>query len=424
MRHDLTTLGNGLRVATERVEGVRSVAFGAWVGVGSRDEEPGLAGVSHFIEHMLFRGTARHDALQIAEIFDRFGAELNAATSRESTSVYARVRDANLAEALDVVAGMLTAPTWDELDAEREVVLEEIAMYEDAPDDLVFDMIGEAVFPDQGLGRPVVGTTPALEALTVDDVTAHHRGFYGPSNMVLAAAGNVDHAAFVELVDGLLGAHAGPARSPRAAATTSPPRRAFLARETEQYHVCLGGVGIARTDERRFALALLDQILGGGASSRLFQEIRERRGMAYSVYSYSSHYVDTGSVGIYVGTREENVPTCLEVIGRELDDLASGGLTDAELDRAKSNAIGRLALAMESTSARMSRLGRSLLMDVPLLDEDAVAARIAGVERAEVEELARTAFSREALSAACIGEREEVFGEAIEALLGAAPEAA
>ena len=359
MRHELTTLPSGLRVATERMPGVRSVAIGAWVGVGSRDEPAPVAGISHFIEHLLFRGTARHSALEIAQIFDRFGAELNAGTARETTSIYARVIDDHLPEAMDVVGGMVGSPSWDDLEQEREVVLEEIAMLEDTPDELVFDLIGETTFPGQALGRPIIGTPDVIERLARDDVAEHHAAYYEPGNIVVAAAGAVDHARFVEL--GLAVADARPRGAAAAASPRRRPRgtRAFTERDTEQYHVCLAAPGITRHDERRFGLALLDQMLGSGASSRLFQEIRERRGMAYAVYSYAAHYGDSGIVGIYLGTRGENVAECLEVVGREIGELAAGRFDEDELQRAKDSMTGRLALAMESTGARMNRLGKA-----------------------------------------------------------------
>src|SRR5687768_5527361 len=253
MRHELTTLPSGLRVASERMPGVRSVAIGAWVGVGSRDEPAPVAGISHFIEHLLFRGTARHSALEIAQIFDRFGAELNAGTSRETTSIYARVIDEHVDEALDVVGGMVTAPQWTDLEPEREVVLEEIAMLDDTPDELVFDQIGETVFPDQGLGRPIIGSADVIERLAREDVGSHHATYYEAGNVVVAAAGAIDHEHLVEAVAQwpVLPAQALPPREPaRAAAGT----RTFLERDTEQYHVCLAAPGITRHDERRFAL--------------------------------------------------------------------------------------------------------------------------------------------------------------------------
>jgi predicted Zn-dependent peptidase len=423
--HQLTTLPSGLRVVSERMPGIRSTALGVWVGVGSRDEQPRVSGLSHFIEHLLFRGSERHTALEIAQIFDRFGAELNAATSREHTSVYARVIDAQLPEAVGVIGNMVRAPTWADLEQEREVVLEEIAMYEDTPDDLVHDLIGQAVFPGQGLGRPIVGTREVLEAITEADAHAHHATWYVPGNIVVAAAGSIEHGQLVELVAAELDAGVRAGVPERARALVGlPPERLFAEKDTEQYHVCLGATGIRRDDERRFAATLLDQILGGGASSRLFQEIRERRGMAYSVYSYGANYADTGSVGIYVGTRAENLDECLEVTVTEITQLAERQFQPDELARAKDSIKGRLTLSMESTSARMSRLGRNTLEGVELLDEDEVCARVDAVTEEQLAELAAELYHPSRLSAACIGPDRTVFDRALGALDGAPSEVA
>jgi predicted Zn-dependent peptidase len=416
--HHVTTLPNGVRVASEAMSGLRSAALGVFVGVGSRDEAASVGGVSHFIEHLLFRGSDAHSALEIAQIFDRFGAELNAATSREFTEIYARVIDSHLDAAFGVVGGMVRSPTWSDLDAEREVVLEEIAMYDDAPDDLVHDLIGEVVFPGDALGRPVIGSAEVIAALTPAQVAAHHAAFYCGSNIVVSAAGSVDHDALVALVERELGAvPAGrlPARS--SITGEAPPGRAFLERDTEQFHLCLGAPGVSRHDDRRFAASLLDQLLGGGASSRLFQEIRERRGMAYAVYTFGSHYRETGHVGVYVGTRAENVEECLSVIGREIGVVAAGDIDPDELERAKDAMKGRLALSLESTSARMGRLGRSILLDQELLDEDEVAARIDAVTVDDVATIAGELFAPARLSAACIGTDEAVFSNGVDALL-------
>jgi len=419
--HHVTTLPNGVRVASEAMPGLRSVALGVFVGVGSRDEPAGHGGISHFIEHLLFRGTDAHSALEIAQIFDRFGAELNAATSREFTEIYARVIDSHVDTAFSVIGGMVRAPSFEELEQERDVVLEEIAMYEDAPDDLVHDLIGEVVFPGDALGRPVIGTSEVIAQLGRDDVAGHHGTFYRGANVVISAAGSIDHDALVAIVDRELGAvPAGELPVRTLVDTERGPGRTFLERDTEQYHLCLGAPGISRHDDRRFAAGLLDQLLGGGASSRLFQEIRERRGMAYAVYTFGSHYRETGHVGVYVGTRGENVEECLGVIGREIGVVASGEFDPDELQRAKDAMKGRLALSLESTAARMGRLGRAILQDQPLLDEDEIAARIDAVTTDDVAQLAGDLFSPARLSAAGIGPDRSVFSRGLDALLAGA----
>jgi predicted Zn-dependent peptidase len=414
----LTELDSGERVISERLEHVRSAAVGYWIGAGSRDEEAGEGGVTHFIEHLLFKGSARFTALQIAEIFDGLGGELNAATSREHTLVYARIPDHHLATAMDVMGDMVFAPSFSELDAEREVVLEEIAMYEDAPQELVHDLIAEAVFADHPLGRPVIGTADVISSLPRDAIARYHDEMYVPGNIVVAAAGNVEHEHVVELVQRALERRrASPAERPNVRpplVQIPPPQLRFQRKDTEQYHVCLAAPGISRSDRRRFAASLLDAILGGSASSRLFQEIREKRGMAYAVYSFASQYTDTGQIGIYLGTREDNLADALGIAAEQIADVAAGNLPDAELERAKENLRGRLLLSMESTSTRMNRLGKSLITDSELLSLDRIVAEIDAVEPSSVAELAGALLAPARLSAACIGPNEERFIEALE----------
>jgi predicted Zn-dependent peptidase len=336
----LTELDSGERVISERLDHVRSAAVGYWIGAGSRDEEPAEAGVTHFIEHMLFKGSERYSALEIAEIFDGLGGELNAATSREHTLVYARIPDHHLVTAVDVMGDMVFAPAFAELDSEREVVLEEIAMYDDAPQELVHDLIAEAVFGDHPLGRPVIGTSEVISSIPREAIARYHGAMYVPGNIVVAAAGNVDHDEVVELVSRAL-ERRGPAadsvnlRPPLVQAP--PPMLRFQQKDTEQYHVCLAAPGISRSDRRRFAVSLLDAILGGSASSRLFQEIREKRGMAYAVYSFVSQYTDTGQIGVYLGTREDNLAEALAITAEQIADIAGGNLPARELERAKEN---------------------------------------------------------------------------------------
>jgi predicted Zn-dependent peptidase len=413
--HELSELATGERVISERVPGVRSVALGFWIGAGSRDEPDARAGVSHFIEHLLFKGSSRYSAQEIAEIFDELGGELNAATSRETTVVYARVPDDRLETAVDVMADMVLRPTFTDLDSEREVVLEEIAMVEDTPHDLVHDIAAEAVFGAHPLGRPVIGRAEVISSVSRRGLSAYHRRAYGSERIVVAAAGNVRHRDLVALLESR-GAEAAarnglPAR--KAVRRLPGPGLRFQRKETEQFHVCLGAPGLSRTDDRRFAASILDAIVGGSASSRLFQEIREKRGMAYSVYSYSSQYSDSGQVGVYVGTREDNVSECLEIAVAQLEDLASGNVTSGELGRAKENLKGRLLLSLESTSTRMTRLGKATVTDTPLLSIEEVVRRLEAVRAEEVAELAGTLFAPDRLSAAGIGPSERPFRDAV-----------
>ena len=413
--HELSELSTGERVISERVPGVRSVALGFWIGAGSRDEPDARAGVSHFIEHLLFKGSSRYSAQEIAELFDELGGELNAATSRETTVVYARVPDERLETALDVMSDMVFRPTFTDVDSEREVVLEEIAMVEDTPHDLVHDIAAEAVFGAHPLGRPVIGRAEVISSVSRRGLSAYHRRAYEGGNVVLAAAGNVRHAELVSLLearrDGAAECdHLGPRKPVK---RLPPPGLRFVRKDTEQFHVCLGAPGISRTDERRFAASLLDAIVGGSASSRLFQEIREKRGMAYSVYSYSSQYSDSGQVGFYVGTREENLGESLQIAVAELSDLAAGNVRAEELARAKENLKGRLLLSLESTSNRMTRLGKATVTDVPLLSIEEVVRRLEAVTAEEVAELAGSLFAPAGLSAAGIGPDEGRFHEAV-----------
>src|SRR4051812_12731131 len=337
----LSELDTGERLITERLTSVRSVALGFWIGAGARDEPDAKVGVSHFIEHLLFKGTRSYDARKIAEVFDEMGGELNAATSREHTVVYARVPDRHLSDALDVMADMVFAPTFADLDSEREVVLEEIAMVEDAPQDLVHDLLSEAIFHEHPLGRPVIGRAEVISSISRRSISSYHRRAYVAGNVVLAAAGNLEHDRLCELLQRAARQRVEPpaqktrVRSPLVRAPA--PSMRFQRKDTEQFHVCIGAPGLSHSDRSRFAASLLDAILGGSASSRLFQEIREKRGMAFSVYSFGSQYTDTGLVGIYVGTREENLAPCLEIVAEQIADIAGGNLRDRELHRAKEN---------------------------------------------------------------------------------------
>ena len=413
--YELTALPGGEKVISERLDSVRSVALGFWIGTGSRDEPAARAGVSHFIEHMLFKGSARYDAQQIAETFDALGGDLNAATSRETTVVYARVPDEKLEVALDVMADMVFRPRFDDLDSEREVVLEEIAMVEDNPQDFVHDLAAEAVFGSHPLGRPVIGRADVISTVSRRALRSYHEGAYVAGNVVVAAAGNVDHARLLELVEGRVGGASHDSRLTRKpAGRMTLPNSCFQRKDTEQYHVCLAAPGIRRNDERRYAASLLDAIVGGSASSRLFQEIREKRGMAYSVYSYGSQYAETGQVGVYLGTRGDNLASCLDVTAAELRDVGEGNLRPGELERAKENLRGRLLLAQESTSSRMNRLGRALITDVELVSLEETIARIDAVGTEDVAELARETLAPEALSVAGIGTSEKRFRSAVE----------
>jgi predicted Zn-dependent peptidase len=413
--HRLTQLDSGVRVVTEAIPSVRSIALGFWVGVGSRNESREQAGISHFLEHLLFKGTKRFSSVEIDQIFDGMGAEANAGTGKETTSVYSRFLDQHLERAFDVLADMVLRPSYPDIESERRVVIEEIAMYEDEPSDKVHDVLSAAIFGDHPLGRPIIGSADVVSSVPVPEIAAYHDSRYTGTNVVIAAAGNLDHGRLVDLVaaacgDASNGSNEGAAPAPAAAS----PRASFHQKVTEQYHLCLGAPGIPRMDERRFALRVLDTILGGSSSSRLFQEVREKRGLAYSVYSYASHYVDTGQIGLYVGTRPDNVGEAMAVIGQELRRVVEEPVSDEELDRAKENVKGRLVLSFESTLTHMNRLGGSVLMGVPLLSLDEILGEIDAVTLDDLTALAQELFVPERLSAAGVGSDEDVFRRALE----------
>jgi len=417
--HRLTELDSGLRVVTEHMDSVRSVALGFWIGTGSVGESTEEAGLSHLVEHMLFRGTERFGSLEIDQLFDGMGAELNAGTGKETTSVYTRVIDEHLDEAFDVMADMVWRPRFarGDLDNERQIVLEEIAMYEDDPQDKVFDVLGEAVFGEHPLGRPIIGRAEVVGGVSPASLSGFHAARYVPGNVVISAAGHVDHDALVAMVIKAEAERAGAI----APSTPGPPeameqRTLFIAKPTEQVHVTLGAPGIARDDDRRFALRVLDNIFGGTSSSRLFQEIRESRGLAYAVYSFQSLYAQTGQVGLYLGTRPDNVREAIEVVASELDRLRAQPATEEELHRSKENVKGRMVLALESTAARMNRLGSSVLAGMPLLTVDEVVERIEAVSLADLDGLATELYAPDRLSIAGIGPDEDAFRAALEPL--------
>jgi predicted Zn-dependent peptidase len=423
--HRLTTLESGVRIVTEAMPSVRSVSLGLWIGTGSRYESDAQAGLSHLLEHLLFKGTARYASLEIDQIFDAMGAELNAGTGKETTSVYARVIDEHLTDAFDVMADMVFHPALTEIDSEREVILEEIAMYEDDPQEKVFDVLGDAMFGSDPLGRAIIGRAEVISGTPAAEIAAFHVERYQPRNVVIAAAGAVDHDTFAALAAERLGDLSGQ-RPPKALqpAVATPPAAHFERKDTEQYHVCLGAIGLSRHDDRRFALRVLDTIFGGTSSSRLFQEVREERGLAYAVYSFTSGYRDTGQVGLYVGTRADNLEPAMAVVGTELRRLRDCPATAEELQRAKENLKGRVVLALESTGARMNRLGSEILAGEPLLTLDEVTDRIDGVTLDDLAELATELWAPGRISAAGIGPDgarfDAALGEAVPELVSTA----
>jgi len=405
--------GTGVRVVTEEVPSVRSVALGLWVRTGSRNETPTQAGLSHFLEHLLFKGTERFSAIEIAERLDGLGASVNAATGKETTHIHARFLDEHTEEVFDLLAEMLLAPTYPEIDSERDVVLEEIAMYEDEPQDRVHDILAGAVFGDHPLGRRVLGEAEVISSVPVPEIEAYRSARYTGASIVVGAAGNVDHGQITGLAERLVSPPASPSTNGAAVAADEKARLRFYEKDTEQYHICFGAPGIVRSDERRYALAVLDSIFGGSSSSRLFIEVREKRGLAYSVGSYSEQYTDSGLVATYVGTREDNVEEACSIIGTELARLRGEPVSAEELVRAKENVKGRLVLSSESTAARMSRNSRATLFDLPIDSLDEMLAKIDAVTVEDLAELATELYGPERISAACVGRDESRFREAL-----------
>ncbi|MYT73347.1 M16 family metallopeptidase [Streptomyces sp. cg28] len=393
-----TTLPGGLRIVTETLPSVRSATFGIWAHVGSRDETPTLNGATHYLEHLLFKGTSRRSALDISAAVDAVGGEMNAFTAKEYTCYYARVLDTDLPLAIDVVCDMLTGSLIEEedVDAERGVILEEIAMTEDDAGDVVHDLFAHTMLGDTPLGRPVLGTPDTINALSRGQIARFYRKHYDPTHLVVAAAGNVDHNKVVRQVRAAFekaGALTGTAApiGPRAGRKTlrTAGRMELLGRKTEQAHVILGMPGLARTDDRRWAMGVLNTALGGGMSSRLFQEVREKRGLAYSVYSYTSSFADCGLFGVYAGCRPSQVHDVLKICRDELDQVAQHGLTDDELTRAVGQLKGSTVLGLEDTGALMNRIGKSELCWGEHMSVDDMLARISEVTPDEVREVAR-----------------------------------
>jgi predicted Zn-dependent peptidase len=396
-----TVLPNGLRILTEAIPAMRSVSFGIWVAVGSRDESPRLGGVSHFLEHLLFKGTRRRSALDISAAIEAVGGETNAFTAKEYTCYYARVLDADLPLAVDVVCDLITNSVLDPADVETErgVILEEIAMHDDEPDDEVHDLFTRAIYGDHPLGRLISGTPQTISPMTRRQIQSFYRRRYLPPSIVVAAAGNLDHGKLVRWVREAFAAYDTPA-DPVARRPASPPvpvrgpQTVVKSKDTEQAHVVLGAPGLARLDERRFALGVLNNVLGGGMSSRLFQEIREKRGLAYSVYSYTTQFADSGLFAVYAGCAPGKVDEVLDLTRNTLASVASGGITHAELTRGKGMLKGSLVLGLEDTGSRMSRLAKGELLYDNLLTVDDLLARVDAVDLDQVNAVAAELLTR------------------------------
>ena len=403
-----TVLPGGIRVVTEAMPLVRSVSLGVWVGVGSRDESPAVAGASHFLEHLLFKGTPRRSALDISAAIEAVGGDINAFTTKEYTCYYARVLDADLPLAADVLTDVVGAALLREqdVDSERGVILEEIAMTEDDPGDLVHEEFSLALWGDTPLGRPIAGSVDSVRGLTREQIAEHYRRHYTGPNLVVAAAGNLSHEHVVELVwagfeqvarhshislDRELTPHVSRAELDAAAGPaplTLAPAVRLLGKKTEQAHLVLGTPGVNRLDDRRWALGVLAAVLGGGMSSRLFQEVREKRGLAYSVYSFATQFTDSGAFGVYAGCQPKKLREVLSLCRDEIGKAAADGISESELALGIGQLRGGTVLGLEDTGSRMSRLGKSELVYGQHLSVDEVLERMGAVTMDEVRQVA------------------------------------
>ncbi|RHW26996.1 insulinase family protein [Nocardioides immobilis] len=403
-----TVLPSGLRIVTEQMAGARSASIGVWIGVGSRDETTTTHGASHFLEHLLFKGTDERSALDISIALDAVGGEFNAFTAKEYTCFHARVLGEDLPLAVDVLGDMVTGSVLDthDVDAERDVILDEIAMHEDDPDDVVQNLLADLAWGSGPLGRPIAGTTGSIEAMTRAQIQRFYRKHYRPENMVVSVAGAVDHGEVVKAIrrsfhrHGFLDGAAEPI-GPRAGGRRPRihGREGRISRPFEQVNVVLGAEGLTRDDDRRFALGVLNTALGGGTSSRLFQEVREHRGLAYSVYSFATQYADSGLVGVAVGCLPDRLDEVLEVVRVELSRIVAHGITADELERGKGQLVGGLVLGLEDSASRMMRLGKAELVYAEVLGIDEVMDRINAVTLEEVQEVATHVFGRPELLA-------------------------
>ena len=392
-----TVLPSGLRIVTEEVSSVRSAAVGIWVNIGSRDEAPATAGASHFLEHLLFKGTPRRNALEISSAIESVGGEMNAFTSKEYTCFYARVIDTDLPMAVDVISDLITSSivTAEDVDAERKVVLEEIAMRDDDPSDLVHDLYAETYYGDTALGRPILGTIDSINNMSRNTVFNYYKKRYLPQDLVVAVAGNIKHKRVVAMVeealsrDNFLDVQGIPQIRPNTPIKRGKQRRVgIIYRKSEQAHMFYGMEGVARNDDRRFTMGVLSSALGGGMSSRLFQEIREKRGLAYSVYSYAQQFAGSGQIGFYAGCNPSKATQVINIIQEVLADVASNGMSHEEIERAKGAVRGSLVLSQEDSASRMSRIGKSEIVYGDIMGFDEILKAVARVTPEDVRVIA------------------------------------
>jgi len=404
-------LPGGLRVLSEPLEEATSVSLGVWIRAGSRDERDEVAGISHLMEHMLFKGTPDMDALGVAQAFEGIGAQENAATGEEYTVLYARFLPEHLERALDIMSDMVLRPTLADLEREREVIVEEIRMYEDRPDQLADEYLSGLIFHDDPLGRPIIGSAETVRGVDHDTLRTFHHGVYTAPNVFVVAAGKLERDEVERMVEEKFSGLSEGEPFTRKASPRPPESRFYYKhKETEQYHVSLGSQGIPARSEDRYAMAALNNVLGGGMSSRLFQEVREKRGLAYAVYSYHQGYSDAGAIKTYVGSTTGNVEEAVRVITEQLGRVQDELVPDEELDRTKQQLKSSTLLALESTAARMNRIGRSVITGTELLSPEEIADRIEAVSAEDIRRLARTHLNLENMYLSAVGPKELDLG--------------
>lgn len=404
-----SVLPNGIRVVSETIPYVKSVTLGIWVGTGSRNEQPGNHGVSHFIEHLLFKGTPSRTAKDIAEAVDAVGAQLNAFTAKEYTCYYMKVLDSHLDLSMDILSDMLLRAKFDSEDIlrEREVVLEEVHMYEDSPDELVHDIYLDNVWPGHPLGRNILGTVESIQNFDHDLVREYYRNYYTPDNIVIAAAGNVTHDSLVGMVEQYFAGFSGTKLLVKPSSPNLKQIYLTQNKDIEQVHICLGTISVPQHSPDIYTVHILNNILGGGISSRLFQSIREERGLAYSIYSYQTNYSDAGLFTVYAGTRPGNVNQVVDLVLQNIIQLRDAGITPSELVKAKEQLKGNLLLGLESSSSRMTRIGKMETTLGKYVSIEEVVAKIEAVTVADIKNMAQGLFRQDTLCFAALGPTDE-----------------
>ncbi|TET54284.1 MAG: insulinase family protein [Actinobacteria bacterium] len=405
MFYDKTITENGITVLTESMPNVRSAAIGIWIGAGARDEPRSISGMSHFLEHLMFKGTKKRSAKEISEAFESMGAELNAFTSKELTAFYSRLLDENLEEGVEILADMLQNATFKEQDieSERQVVMEEISLHEDSPDEIIHDLFSDTLFSKHPLGKRILGNSKTVADFNHEKLINFYNKTYVPKNIVIAGAGSLKHEKLLALVNKFFKMPSNVQFKREEKKTKSGSQMIASKKDSEQSHVCLGALSLSATDKDRFILSVLDNILGGGMSSRLFQEVREKRGLAYAVFTYHSVHTETGSFCLYAGTSPKNTEQVYKIFREEIEKIRTDEVPEKELKRAKEHIKGQLVLGLESTTHRMMRLGKSALTHGNIYSVNELINKIDIVDAKQIKELANRLLKDDALNLALVG---------------------